>query len=298
MDAATSALIEQHLPLVEQAVLRVSGSFPKFVDRSELVAAGTLGLVEAALRYEPDRGIPFGGYAVQRIRGAILDVARSADWTPRSLREMAKDAENATQALAVEQRCSPDDEQVAERLGLEPADLRRMRERINLGMTRSLERDGELDSVEDSDQMVDRNSPLIEELLENSELRGYLRSALDSLPERLRIIIVGIYLEDRTFDELATLLGVSPSRISQLRSDAIEILRHGLDSQFAPAPSGRPKGRVAIRQAQFASDIARHSDMATRLTNGAQRWHQESMPSVQIPDSPAALTGDERARIA
>lgn len=286
MDAQTTALVEQHLPLVEQVVLRVSGSFPRFVDRSELISAGALGLIEAALRFDPDRGIPFGGYAVQRIRGAVLDVARSADWTPRSMREMTRDAETATQALAVEHRAVPDDAQVAERLGVDPADLRRMRERITLGATRSLDRDGDLDHTEDADQMVDRTSPLIDEMLENTELRGYLRAALDSLPERLRMIIVGLYLEDRSFEELAELLGVTPSRISQLRADAIEMIRHGMDSQFVPASEERPKGRVAIRQAQYASDIARHSDMATRLSNGAGQWHRESMPTADVPDSP------------
>ena len=298
MDAATAALVEQHLPLVEQVVLRVSSSFPRFVDRGDLISAGTLGLVEAALRYDAERGIPFGGFAVQRIRGAVLDVARSADWVPRSTRELARDAEQATHELAVEHREMPDERQVAERLGVEPGDLRRMQERITLGVTRSLDRGGDLDHGEDADQMVDRTAPSIEELLENTELHGYLRAALDSLPERLRIITVGLYLENRTFDELAELLGVTPSRISQLRSDAIDMIRHGMESQFRPSNDERPKGRVAIRQARYASDIAMHSDMVARLSSGAQStrkemaWHEESMPTAQVPDTVEAWTGD------
>ncbi len=303
MDAATTALVEQHLPLVEQVVLRVSSSFPKFVDRSELISAGTLGLVEAAMRYDAERGIPFGGYAVQRIRGAVLDVARSADWVPRSMRELARDAEQATNQLAVEHREMPDEQQVADRIGVDPVDLRRMQERITLGVTRSLDRGGDLDHGSDADQMVDRTAPSIEEMLENTELRGYLRAALDSLPERLRIITVGLYLENRSFDELADLLGVTPSRISQLRSDAIDMIRHGMDSQFRPTSDERPKGRVAIRQARYASDIAMHSDMVTRLSGGGDSrrqgaaWHEESMPAANVPDAAADWTG-ETARIA
>ena len=299
MDAATAALVEQHLPLVEQVVLRVSSSFPRFVDRGELISAGTLGLVEAALRFDAERGIPFGGFAVQRIRGAVLDVARSADWVPRSMRELARDAEQATHELAVEHREMPDERQVAERLGVEPGDLRRMQERITLGVTRSLDRGGDLDHGEDADQMVDRTSPSIEELLENTELHGYLRAALDSLPERLRIITVGLYLENRSFDELAELLGVTPSRISQLRSDAIDMIRHGMESQFRPSTGERPKGRVAIRQARYASDIAMHSDMVARLSSGARStrpevaWHEESMPTAEVPDTAADWAGDE-----
>jgi len=296
MDARRSALIEQHLPLVEQVVLRISGSFPKFVDRSDLISAGMMGLVEAGTRYDFDRGIPFGGFAVQRIRGAVLDVARSADWAPRSLRQLARDAEDATSALAVESRSVPSDDQVAERLGVPTADLREMRERITLGVARSLDPSGDLDRGDDADQLVDRGSPLIEELLENAEMRGYLRAALDSLPERLRIIIVGLYLEDRSFEELADLLGVTPSRVSQLRSDAIEMIRHGIDSQFVAEEdrsAAKPKGRVAIRQARFASDIARHSDMRTRLAASDER-----MPQAQVPDSPDEWTGADAAAAA
>jgi RNA polymerase sigma factor for flagellar operon FliA len=281
MDARRTALIEQHLPLVEQVVLRISGSFPKFVDRSDLISAGMMGLVEAGTRYDFDRGIPFGGFAVQRIRGAVLDVARSADWAPRSLRQLARDAEDATSALAVESRCVPDDEQVAERLGVSTADLREMRERITLGVARSLDPSGDLDRGDDADQ------------LENTEMRGYLRAALASLPERLRIIVVGLYLENRSFEELADLLGVTTSRVSQLRADAIEMIRHGIESQFVDEDdrsSSKPKGRVAIRQARFAADIARHSDLRTRL--GAT---EDRMPTADVPDSPAAWTDDAPA---
>ncbi|MHB1138032.1 MAG: sigma-70 family RNA polymerase sigma factor [Microthrixaceae bacterium] len=293
MDARRTALVEQHLPLVEQVVLRISGSFPKFVDRSELISAGMMGLVEAGTRYDFDRGIPFGGFAVQRIRGAVLDVARSADWAPRSLRQLARDAEDATATLAVESRCVPSDEEVAERLGVSPVELRNMRERITLGVTRSLDPSGDLDRGDDADQLVDRGSPLVEELLENSEMQGYLRAALDSLPERLRIIIVGLYLENRSFDELADLLGVTTSRVSQLRADAIEMIRDGIEAQFVEVEDrspAKPKGRVAIRQARFAADIARHSDMRTRLGAGEDR-----MPIADVPDSPIEWTGSEPA---
>ncbi|MGB6059849.1 MAG: sigma-70 family RNA polymerase sigma factor, partial [Microthrixaceae bacterium] len=241
METRRAQLAEEHLPLVEQVVLRISGGFPRFVDRSELAAAGTLGLVEAACRYDFDRGIPFAGYATQRIRGAVLDVARSADWTSRSVRRTARDAEAATQELALELRQMPDDDQIAERLEISAAELRRMREAVNLGVTRALDSRQNLDRRDDESQLVDRNSPEPDELLESAEMQGYLRAALASLPERLRIVIVGIYLENRSFESLAELLGVTTSRVSQLRSDAIEMIRHGIDSQFEPTSTTRPK---------------------------------------------------------
>lgn len=283
MEKRRAALAEEHLPLVEQVVLRIARGFPRFVDRTELVAAGTLGLVEAACRYDFDRGIPFASYAAQRIRGAVLDVARSADWTPRSIRRTARDAENATQELALELRQMPDEDQLADRLGIKPSELRRMREAVNMGVTRALDSRQSLDSRGDESQMVDRSAPEPDELLESAELHGYLRSALASLPERLRIVIVGVYLENRSFESIAELLGVTPSRVSQLRSDAIEMIRHGIDSQFEPVSATRPKGRVEIRQARYAADIARHSDLRSRLS---------AAPTTTTPATPQAVRPD------
>lgn len=266
MEQRRAALVESHLALVEQVVLKVSGGFPRFVDRSELVAAGMLGLVEAAERYDFDRSVPFAGYAVQRIRGAVLDVARSVDWTPRPVRHLARQVEDTTQELASRERGRPDDESVARALGIETSELRRLRERVSHGVLRALDEGTDPDRPDEAGQLRDRGAVEPDEWVENAELRGYLRSALHTLPERHRIIVVGLYLEDRSFEELAQLLGVTPSRISQLRSDAVEMLREGIEAQYRPAPAEPPKGRVALRRARYAAEIARHADWRTRIS--------------------------------
>ena len=97
-----SRRIEQHLPLVKHVVFQVAVHFPRHVDREELARAGALGLVEAARRYDESRGVPFERFAAQRIRGAILDAARAADWAPRSVRNLARKLENTEQRLATE----------------------------------------------------------------------------------------------------------------------------------------------------------------------------------------------------
>jgi RNA polymerase sigma factor FliA len=269
MEQRRAALVEAHLALVEQVVLKVSSGFPRFVDRSELISAGMLGLVEAANRYDFDRSVPFAGYAVQRIRGAVLDVARSVDWTPRPVRHMARQVEDATQELANRLRHRPDDDQVATAMGVDPAVLRDLRERVNFGVLRALDDGHDLDRPDESSQLRDRSASEPDELLESAELSGYLRSALHTLPERHRMIIVGLYFEDRSFEELADLLGVTPSRISQLRSDAVQMIKDGIEAQFEPTPAARPKGRVEIRQARYAADIARHADWRTRISSPA-----------------------------
>jgi RNA polymerase sigma factor for flagellar operon FliA len=295
MEQRRRALIEQHLALVEQVVLRVSRSFPRFVDRSELVSAGMLGLVEAAGRYDFDRNIPFAGYAVQRIRGAVLDVARSVDWTPRAVRNLARQAEETSQQLASKLGGRPDDETLAAALDIEPADLRRLRERVNHGVLRALDDRHTLDRADDTEGLVDRSQPEPEELLESAELRGYLRSALSTLPERHRIIVVGLYLEDRSFEELAELLAVTPSRISQLRADAVEMLREGIEAQFRTAGKDRPKGRVQLRQARYAAAISQHADWRSRLepTTIPLPYRPGDSPGVAVTEVGAPTDGDE-----
>src|SRR5215218_2090654 len=95
-------LIEDHLPLVRHVVFQVAVNFARHVDREELATAGALGLVEAARRYDETRGVPFDRFAAQRIRGAILDAVRAADWAPRSVRMLARKLEAVEQRLATQ----------------------------------------------------------------------------------------------------------------------------------------------------------------------------------------------------
>src|SRR5438093_11334174 len=99
-DRELNERIEQHLPLVKHIVFQVAVHFPRHVDREDLARAGALGLVEAARRYDGARGVPFERFAAQRIRGAILDAVRAADWAPRSVRTLARTLEETTQQLA------------------------------------------------------------------------------------------------------------------------------------------------------------------------------------------------------
>ena len=105
--AEVTALIEEHLPLVNHVVFQVAVHFPRHVDRDELARAGALGLVEAAQRYDESRGVPFNRFAAQRIRGAIIDAVRAADWAPRSVRALARRLDQVEQSLASRARSGP-----------------------------------------------------------------------------------------------------------------------------------------------------------------------------------------------
>lgn len=283
MDRRRQQLIESNLPLVEHLVLRVSAGFPRFVERQELIAAGMLGLTEAADHFDFDRGVPFAAYAARRIRGAVLDVARSNDWTPRSVRQLARASEDASQGLTSQLGRHPTDPELAAEIGITVDELRTLRDQLERGVVSALDRRMDLDTPAINEVLVDYEALQPDELIENLELHGYLRAALHHLEERLRIIIVGYYLDGKTVEELGRLLDVTPSRISQLRAHAVDIIRDGIGAQYDGMPQGRPKGRVAIRQASYASAIARHGDWRTRL-DGAR----STTPEVVQPDPVAA----------
>jgi len=262
--------IEAHLPLVKHIVFQVAVHFPRHVDREELARAGALGLVEAARRYDEDRGVPFDRFAAQRIRGAILDAVRAADWAPRSVRTLARRLENVEQRLATELGRVPSAVEMADALGMTNDELRRLQDRMFRSVVLALEHEV-TDDVDEDLTLVDvlRDRTAVEPLeeLEHRELHAYLRDAVGLLPERQRLVIVGYFLEGRTSQELARFLGVTESRVSQLRSEALQTLREGIEAQYlAQTTREEPiTGRVARRKALYASAIGEASEWRNRL---------------------------------
>ncbi|MEM7139464.1 MAG: FliA/WhiG family RNA polymerase sigma factor [Actinomycetota bacterium] len=270
MEAELTEMIEQNLPLVKHIVFQVAVHFPRHVDRDELARAGALGLVEAARRYDEDRGVPFERFAAQRIRGAILDAVRAADWAPRSVRNLARKLEGAEQRLATELGRVPTKEEMSEALGMSQSELNRLQDRMFRSVVLALEHETADDVEKDLtlvDVLIDENSVEPSAELETRELHGYLRDAISLLPERHRLVVVGYFLEGRTSQELADFLGVTESRISQLRSESLLMLQEGIEAQYlsdTPDPC-EVTGRVARRKATYAKGISEASDFADRM---------------------------------
>lgn len=264
-----SRLIEQHLPLVKHVVYQVAVHFPRHVDRDDLARAGALGLVEAARRYDSSRGVPFERFAAQRIRGAILDAARAADWAPRSVRTLARRLEGAEQRLATELGRIPSPEEKADALGMTKAELDRLQDRMFRSVVLALEHEVYEGTDEDLmlvDVLPDNTTREPSEEMEHRELHAYLKDAVHLLPERHRLVIVGYFLEGRTSQDLARFLGVTESRISQLRSEALTMLREGIESQYDEnADEPQVGARVARRKARYADSIEAASDWKDRL---------------------------------
>ncbi|MPY92999.1 MAG: FliA/WhiG family RNA polymerase sigma factor [Acidimicrobiia bacterium] len=260
--------IEAHLPLVRHIVFQVAVHFPRHVDREDLARAGALGLVEAARRYDEARGVPFDRFAAQRIRGAILDAVRAADWAPRSVRNLARRLEQVEQQLATELGRVPSLREMAAALDMTADELGQLQSRMFRSVVLALEHEVTEDVDEELtlvDVLRDRNTLEPLEELESRELRAYLRDAVYLLPERHRLVIVGYFLDNRSSQELARFLGVTESRVSQLRSEALLMLREGIEAQYEQAVPGDGRGRVARRKARYATAIRDASAWQARL---------------------------------
>ncbi|CAB4728480.1 unannotated protein [freshwater metagenome] len=262
-----TALIEEHLPLVSHVVFQVAVNFPRHVEREELARAGALGLVEAAKRFDESRGVPFNRFAAQRIRGAIIDAVRAADWAPRSVRALARSLDQAELDLANRLGRAPSVAETATELGISRAELDRLRDRMFRSVVLAF--DSLLGSSDDEeltlvDVLTDRSSVEPSEELEARELRAYLRDAVHLLPERHRIVVVGYFIEERTSTELAAFMGVTESRVSQMRSEALAMLKDGIEAQYSDDESVAT-GLIARRKAQYASSISSASGCGDRI---------------------------------
>lgn len=270
---ALNAMIEENLPLVKHIVFQVAVHFPRHVDREELARAGALGLVEAARRYDESRGVPFDRFAAQRIRGAILDAVRAADWAPRSVRTLGRKLEAAEQRLATKLGRLPNLDEMSEELSMTKAELQRLQDRMFRSVVLALEHEVNDDHDEDLtlvDVLIDRRSPEPLEELEKRELHAFLRDAIHLLPERQRLVVVGYFLENKTSQDLARFLGVTESRVSQLRSEALQMLKEGIEAQFSKDELLKPEevtGRVARRKATYAQAVSGETDFGGRLRN-------------------------------
>jgi len=263
-----AARIEEHLPLVRHIVFQVAVHFPRHVDREELARAGALGLVEAAHRFDEARGVPFNRFAAQRIRGAILDAVRAADWAPRSVRTVARNIDQAGNRLTSDLGRAPTHGELADAVHVSPEELVRLQAKINRSMVLALDHPvGESgEDVVTLGDTVSHDEPEPGETLEQRELHAYLRDAVGHLPERHRTVVVGYFLEARTSLELAEQLGVTESRISQMRSEALAMLKDGISAQYeSPDAPPNVSNRSSRRREVFAESVRSTSTWRDRL---------------------------------
>lgn len=261
----SEALIVQHMALVGHIVRETLARVPSHVDRDDLSSAGLAALVQAAHAFDPARGVPFPRYAATRIRGAIVDELRSIDWASRLVRRRARELDATRTALATSLGRPATDAEVASAAGLSLEEVTSNGDDVARAQVLSLH------ASEDSSlgESLVSSTPSPEALAEHAERLTYLAEAVAELPERLRVVVEQYFLHERPMAEIAATLGVSESRVSQIRAEALVLLRDALNHELEPellAPHARPNGCAAQRrEAYFAAVATRHSAGVRRL---------------------------------
>lgn len=261
---AEEALVREHLPLVHYAVAEVAGRVPRHVSRADLVSAGMVGLAQAARSYDAARGIAFDRYASTRIRGALLDELRSRDWASRSVRAKARKVAAATDELTSTLGRAPRAEEVAARTGMDAKSVDALADDVHRAVV--LNYDALVEGA-DGEAMLPPDGMSPDAVLLERERKAYLIDAVAALPERLRRVVVGYFFEELPMLVLAEELGVSESRISQMRAEALALIKDGMNSQLEPdmVVEANPAGRIAKRKAAYYAAVASGSDYRTRL---------------------------------
>jgi RNA polymerase sigma factor for flagellar operon FliA len=231
---ARNALITEHLGLVHHVARQMSRTLAVKADFDELVSAGTMGLMAALEAFDHSRGLAFSTFAAPRIRGSILDDLRRQDHVPRSVRRKTREIHAARETLMRVLGRAPDDDEVAEHLGIDRATLWKWRNDIESAHQVPLERNpGEREGAAPAPADVlahEDQKGGVEERLTHEQEVAILKEAILGLKEQERVVLSLYYFEELKLHEIATVLKLTESRVSQIRSKALGRLR----GQLAP----------------------------------------------------------------
>jgi RNA polymerase sigma factor FliA len=224
-------LILHYSPLVKYVAGRVSVGLPATIEQADLVSYGIFGLIDAIEKFDIERNIKFETYAINRIRGAIIDELRAIDWIPRSVRFKAREVERALGELEGRLLRPPSDAELAEELGVSLDDLQETLNQINLVSVVALDEllsvSGEKgEAVSLVDTLADTKAADPEMSFESEETRHLLAQAINHLPERERLVITLYYYEGLTLAQIGQVLGVTESRVCQMHTKAVLQLRN------------------------------------------------------------------------
>lgn len=230
-------MIIENLPLIKFVVNRIAARLPSHVDREDLVQAGIMGLIDAVEKFEPSRGIKFKTYAELRVRGSVLDSLREVDWVPRNLRRRSREVQQAYVEIEQTHGRPATDQEVADRIGMGFAEFQKLLDQLNGINLGSINRpsgtgtDGEdLESIQYTLEAGEESSPAA--IVERGEMKRVLASAIDMLPPNEKLVVSLYYFDELTMKEIALVLSVNESRISQLHTKAMLRLRGRLQTKL------------------------------------------------------------------
>jgi RNA polymerase sigma factor FliA len=224
--SARDELVVRYAPLVKFVIGRMAISPSGAMDADDVMAAGTIGLLHAMDRFDPEQGVRFETYALQRIRGAIIDAIRSLSPVSRTSRRRTRVLEETAGQLAQQLGRAPTQAELSHELGVTRSALGHMQLEATHTLV-SLDRGGDDDADVSSmrDLLHDPDAPAIDdELFEPDEIVERLSSAMRSLPERDQLVLNRYYRQEMTLKEISRVIKVSESRVSQIRLAAVEKL--------------------------------------------------------------------------
>lgn len=226
--AEREKMIEAHLSLVDFLVERMLTQVPAFVSREDIRSAALMGLMDAANRFDPRRGVLFKTFAERRIRGSVFDEVRRMDWFSRTMREKQSKLDRVTDELSKKLGRGPEDAELAAALEMNLDEYHELQYQVSqlgyVSLHESIDDAGEgsqtfIDNLEDTQQAS------VQERIESNELTHELAGYLEQLSEKERLVIALLYYEELTQKEIAEVLELTEGRISQLHSQALGKLK-------------------------------------------------------------------------
>ncbi|MQA34559.1 sigma-70 family RNA polymerase sigma factor [Modestobacter roseus] len=281
------ALVTTHLPLTHFAVNAVASriSLPSHVSREDLQACARVALVEVARRFDPTAGATFATYALPRLQGAVLDELRSGDWASRSVRAAARRTDAAADALTMSLGRPPTREELAASLGVGRAELDSLQVDVHRAVMVSIDAETGVDGTS-LDLPDTGDSP--ERALLRSERARHLHEAIRALPDRLDEVVERNFFGDESLTDIADSLGVTLSRVSQMRARALTLLHAAMSEVWDGAPVTAQGGvRARNQQRAYVDRVA--------AAQGAGR--EAARPSVPAPAAPRTAVPTPAARV-
>ena len=258
--SARNQLVVDNLPLVGYLVSEVWAK-ATHLSRDDLASAGAVALITCADSFDPTLGVPFGAFARRRIIGAFADEMRAGDWAPRSARRRIKETVSVLETLTAALGRTPTVDEIAAAMGVD-------RETAAAGLADSARTLTVLDDV--TADYLPADIPLPEESLLVSERLVYLKAAIAALPPKMRNVVEQVYFEDRAVKDIAADLGTTHSAVSQLRSEAIRLIRDGFETHYSDATehAWAPQSRIAATSR--GAYLSRVADLFTAPMLGAR----------------------------
>lgn len=227
-ESARDRLLTEHLGLVHHVARQLSRTLAAKADVDEMVSAGTMGLMSALEGFDPGRGLAFSTFAAPRIRGAILDELRRQDHVPRSVRRKAREIAHARETLQRIFGRPPERAEMAEHLGVDVDTLFKWEADVESAVQVPLDRrsgDNDSGTAAPVDLLPDESHGDVEDAINHEQEVELLRDALLRLKEQERVVLSLYYFEELKLHEIASILNLTESRVSQIRSKAIGKLK-------------------------------------------------------------------------